>query len=117
MKEYELTLIAVSIRESLMEYFKGTSIRRMTTSDCIYFKSADEDNGSHFYERRERELRNPRVMLYDGIRFALLRSNPGEIVFFDDIHISNELTEVEREVRSFIYDYLPGIKIGDEYAT
>lgn len=107
----EPTIMAV--REVLMDYFKGTCIRRMTTSSNVRLRRLGFSvRGVYRNERVDMELDNICVLYVGHVPIAKLGKNPARLVFLSTAtKRSPQLRSLEYYVRKFAKEYLPGIEI------
>jgi hypothetical protein len=104
-------LMALAIRETLMEYYKGTCIQRLTSTSSVDLVPMEQaSSGDHYYLRREATLRSKKLLFYDGIPIATLCKNPMTIKFESTAIATNELAEVKELLIEFLRTYLTGVK-------
>ncbi len=108
-KKIEATIMV--IREELMSYFKGTCIDRIPVGTAVTVRELGESEGGYFFERRERDLAQARVIGIGYSPILKVRHNPEQVEFITPVlKRSPQLKLVQKELEKFLKTYLSGIE-------
>lgn len=109
---------AMAIREELMMYFKGTCVRRLTVHNGINLQHYSEGHSNRYYERRQVELADTRLLYLYDVPIIKLSRDPLSILFYmNHLNRSKQFREVYTLLDGFMAEYLQGVErntIGDE---
>lgn len=110
-KKIEATVIA--IRESLMSYFKDGCVESLVENSNISIIDT-ETRVKYRWERREHTIVSPCTLVIGNLSIANLTRKPGSLTFLKDrITRSPQLTEVYKQLQTFMGHYLPGVEVTD----
>lgn len=107
----------VAIRESLMEYYKGSCGTRFHSlySHDLRFNDVPlgiQGRRAYQYERREHQLRAPLKLFLRSSPLMKVSKNPDEAVMYMQVFSrSPQLTDVHRQLKQFFEQYLSGVTL------
>jgi hypothetical protein len=111
MGQLDLEINVMAIREMLMEYFKGTCVRRVTDNHNVTLQSIQKSS-NYYFERRENEIKNPVLLYVSNVPILTLSKEPETLTLhLGTLERSKELREVRIELEKFMHDYLRGVRI------
>lgn len=104
----ETTLMAM--REQIMEFFKGTCVKRVTKNSNVKLTSC-ERNGGYLYNRIAEESANAKVLLLGDVPIMTMRLNPHvATIHTKPLQRSKQLRQIKELLEKFFDEYLPGIE-------
>lgn len=105
-----LEATTIVIRETLMQYFKGTCIDSFAYAPNVMLHQV-YGNHRYQYERQEAE-RIARAHLQLGrVRLFELTREPAKIVFHPNLLRSPQLLHIRKEIKRFMKQYLPNVEV------
>lgn len=109
----EIQATVMAIRETLMEYYKGTCVERLTVNSTVGLAFMSNGNRRDFqYLRRQAENQKLAVVTLGGLPIMTVQRFPDRAVFNEKILTrSPQLTDVYDGVRGFMEKYLRGVEV------
>jgi hypothetical protein len=111
-KELAIQTTTMAIRETLMEYFKGGCVERVTINSKVKLNAIRANDIRFRYQRREYENQQPKQLFLNATPLAVVQKAPDQIEFnrrvFDR---SPELRAVHKELLRFTKQYLPMVEV------
>lgn len=110
---------AMAIRETLMDYYKGTCVERMTESRvCLQsyhdFERTSSRGRSYYFQRRERDLERKMMLTLGSVPLYVLSDNPQTLLaYLPILYRSPQLKAVHEVVSGFMADYLSGVTMAN----
>lgn len=103
----------MAVRESLMEYFKGTCVERFTENTNIRLVNANRGQRAEFqYLRQAAENQSPMIVLLGGLPIMTVQRSPERVVFHGKVLTrSPQLTQVYDGLKEFMEKYLNGVEV------
>lgn len=103
----------MAVREVLMEYFKHSSVHRMTANSNVSMRRVDFSiRGVYRNERVDMELDNVCVVYIGHVPIAEVGSKPARLIFLTTAtQRSPQLRSLEYQVKKFATTFLPGVEI------
>lgn len=112
-KDTQLKLIDVAIRQILMNYFKDTSSNAVVNIENGLWIHYRDDRQRYRYQRQLREMHRPAdIILVDTVLCELQRS-PNTLQFMVHPKRSPEMAYIIRSMKKVVHDYLPSVKVID----
>ena len=107
----ETTVMAV--RESIMDYFKGSCVERMTKNTNVYTLPVETNlRGRPNYERVEIQNRSTTIILLGGLPIVTVEHLPDTITINTGVmKRSKQLRAVNKQLAEFLKVYLPGVAV------
>jgi len=106
----EATVMA--IRESLMEYFKGSCVERVITNSNVRLSSVS--NGTHgtfMYQRHYAAKENRCVLFIGSTPILTVRHLPDTVILHRSVlNRSREMREISGQIEEFLDEYLSAIE-------
>lgn len=107
-----IEVTTMAIRETLMEYFKGTCVERLTENSSVRLRNIPASERQYQYQRREYENKKPMTVMLGGLPIATVQKAPEQIKFHDKVLTrSPQLREVYRRLQHFMDKYLQGVEV------
>lgn len=106
----DITLL--SIRETLMEYFKGSCVQKVTSNSNVRLNIMQISEATP--QRWWRSFESPCLLLLSEVPIATLGKNPDTITFHVDVvRRSPQLRQIRGRLDKFLSEYLPGVAIAE----
>lgn len=116
----ETMYFTMALRETFMNYFKGTCVDQVTRSwECdININSYEMPLTNRRATRIQREAFSRRKSAYLVYKYSVLGAvslNPSEMTFFPGMMTrSPEMKEVYEDIKKFFKTYLPGVELKED---
>lgn len=109
----DLEATVMALRETLMEYFKGTCVEKMTrNSNVNLYPISERQRGLSRAERWRLSFKRPRILLLADVPLATVGQEPDTITIHTAVMgRSPQLKKVRKELEKFLKTYLPGVEI------
>jgi hypothetical protein len=113
--EEDIKATAMALRETIMEYFKGSCVERLVTSNNIRVTSIENGRAEFQYQRRHIEEQNRKLVSLSGVPLFSMHKMPDTLTFYEDtFKRSPQLRAVNAELSVFMDKYLIGVEIKTE---
>lgn len=100
---------AMSIRELMMDYFKGGYTPKVTKGDAVQLSSKSADR-RWYYTRQIHENQQPSFVMISSLPVISLQKAPDKVTFHSSMKRSSQLKEVQILVEKFLDDYLSSVE-------
>lgn len=103
----------MAVRETLMEYFKGTCVEKFTQDSNVTTTSVSPQQQGQFQYLRERESRQNPMMLWVGkVPILSLQKFPERVEFYArPLTRSPQLSQLYDELQVFMGKYLVSVEV------
>lgn len=118
-EEVAIQTLVMAIRERLMEYYKGTCVRRVVDSPTVKIVNLSQYASTRYsYQRQNLEQEQPAMILVDGCPIVTVRKAPARATFHTAVLFrSPQLTQVHKQLNVFMNKYLQAVRKEDSDAT
>jgi hypothetical protein len=109
--EEDVNTTVMALREALMDYFKGDTIRDLHINKRRLHWTSRGVNVNRTADRLENEIHNPRSLQLSGLEIFRVYKEPDELLILSSLDRSPELKAVAKGVKEFMSKYLTGVKV------
>lgn len=118
-KEFAMEKLVMGLREQLMEYYKGTCVRRFVYLSDIQLRDLAEYAHTRYnYQRQTLENERPMMLLVKDVPLLTMKKAPARLVFHTaTLSRSPQFKEIHKQLNQFMSKYLPAVRKEDSDAT
>jgi hypothetical protein len=109
--------VIMTIRESMMEYFKGDCVQRLTRRSGVKLLPRNEWNNRRLrgHERFIANQQDRKLMVIHKTPILGLNKEPNTVVLYTSVlNRSEEMRMLKVEIKAFIKTYLKGVKVEED---
>lgn len=109
--EEDIQSTIMAIREVLMTYYKGSCVENLVNSHNVSLHSV-ADSGGYYYQRLDRDIKQPSVLVLADVTIARLGKSPDKIILYSSVlKRSKEFRMIQENMITFLQRFLKNVEI------
>lgn len=109
--DVKLETTVMALRETLMQYFKGSCVARLTDGAGIECRTVYQPRMKYQYQRLQAEAERAKVIYLGGVSLMTVRLAPDRLVYHTiTMGRSPQLKQIHKMIDKFLDHYLPNVQ-------